>query len=327
MQILKVFLQTLIYAGLALGLAACGTLNTKPTYNPPEGFSTADTSDLELLSGLHQVKEVGPKRKKDDEDEVSPFRIDAIKETAMALGAQGALSARGKQVNAMLEKSHEHMDAVFNFEALILEDGVLPPVILKGTRTFNLDDNETIRIADETYTIVKQARFVTAPPTWRNYLWLSYEKPEAPDYTMLPKEDREAEVKAWQDGLNAGWEQGLHQADLIFAENLARLKRDYEGMVLYRKLLDQKMISAPFVAKSDLGVTGGGKKMTINDRVKRIAQQPSLNSTSKEWAPAVARPFTQVAQADLSHMHLPPNPEMELGHSEETHMDPSTYVK
>ena len=77
----------------------------------------------------------------------------------------------------------------------------------------------------------------------------------------------------------------------IFTDNLARLKRDYAGMVLYKKLLAQHMVSAPFVARTELGVTGGGSDMRINDQVLRITALPSLQSNSRKWkAIPVAHP-------------------------------------
>ncbi len=59
-----------------------------------------------------------------------------------------------------------------------------------------------------------------------------------------------------------GWFEGIDQADQIYTENLARLKRDYQGMIRYRMLLAQNMVSAPQVAHRELGVTGGGEELS-----------------------------------------------------------------
>ena len=79
------------------------------------------------------------------------------------------------------------------------------------------------------------------------------------------------------------------QADQIFSSNLARLQRDYEGIILYRKLLAQNMLSRPYVSQADLGVTGGGDDMRINDRVLRITAISQLQPNIKQWNPVIAK--------------------------------------
>ena len=119
------------------------------------------------------------------------------------------------------------------------------------------------------------------PPTWREYLVLQYTDPGMPDSSLLPRTQAEKEV--WDRYIDEGWQIGITQADVIFTENLSRLKRDYQGMVLYRTLLSQEMVSLPFVAEVNLGITGGNNEMAINDRILRITALPEFNTTSKEW--------------------------------------------
>jgi len=171
---------------------------------------------------------------------------------------------------------------LFNFNAMLLDKNVLPPVLIEGRNTLSLGGTDTIRIADRTYQILSQAKFVTAAPTWREYLWLSYKPPEAPDRTLLPRNREERLV--WKTFIEEGWRAGIQQAELIFKENVARLKRDYEGMIRYRTLLAQNMVSPPFVAQLDMGITGGGSDLTVNDRVLRITAFPTLqNNGGQEW--------------------------------------------
>ena len=75
----------------------------------------------------------------------------------------------------------------------------------------------------------------------------------------------------------------MQQAELIYKENLGRLKRDYEGMIRYRTLLAQNMVSPPFVGQLDMGVTGGGSDLTVNDRILRITALPALQADSRNW--------------------------------------------
>jgi len=59
--------------------------------------------------------------------------------------------------------------------------------------------------------------------------------------------------------------------------------------VLYHKLYAQNMVSAPFVAQADLGVTGDDREMRVNDRVLRITDTSRLNVDSHSWKAAVQK--------------------------------------
>jgi len=211
----------------------------------------------------------------------------ALKETALSLGAQSALAWRAKYINESLVQQARHLDSIYDFNSLILEHNVLPPVLLEGRNTLNLSDTQTIRISDRTYKVSKQARFITTPPNWRQYLWMDYKKPEPPNITLLPKTKSERAV--WCTYIDKGWKNGVEQANTILEESIARIKEDFVGMILYRKLLAMNMVSPPYVSDTDLGVTGDGGEIHIDDRVLRITALPALNVNSSEWRAAVAK--------------------------------------
>jgi defect in organelle trafficking protein DotC len=220
--------------------------------------------------------------------QINPVRWQALYETALSLGATGALAWRSEQINMSLEKNIKELNQVFDFNQLLLKDNVLPPVLVESDNNLNLATDDSIRLAAKTYKILSPARFVTAAPSWRSYLWMNYPKPAVPDRTLLPKNKVEAEV--WNRFIREGWQNGIQQANAIFSANLNRLRRDYSGMVLYRKMLAQEMVSAPFVAKADLGVTGDRNEMRIDDRVLRITAHSELQTDSSKWQPIITNP-------------------------------------
>jgi defect in organelle trafficking protein DotC len=239
------------------------------------GCSSETPEALYRISSVKPVAAIG----------INNIRLTALKQVARSLGAQAGLAWRADQLDKIMLHQKHNLDQIFNFNYLVLNHNVLPPVLTEGDNTLNLADDETIRAADKEYKIVALPRFVTAPPSWRDYILLNYKRPEIPNSTLLPKSAREAQV--WNEYSKIGWNEGIEQANEIFAVNLARLKRDYAGMLLYRKLLAQNMVSAPFVGQADLGVTGDKNDMRINDRVLRITSTSELKTNPKVWKPMV----------------------------------------
>jgi len=217
----------------------------------------------------------------DDETVTNHIRLKALSEIAMSLGAQGGLAWASEQINTRLQKDRWALETTYNFNGMLLSHSVLPPVLVEGNNTLSTSDPSTIRIADKNYKIIQQARFATTPPNWHTYLWTTYNKPEAPNKVLLPRNSDERKI--WRKSAKEGWQKGIEQAYSIFQQNLARLKRDYYGMILYRKLLQEKMVSAPYVSRTEMGVTGDGSNMNINDQVLRITVMPQLQTDSKNW--------------------------------------------
>lgn len=252
----------------------------------PDIVSTATLGSIQSMRGSKANQSTSALKTKN-------IRVMAVKETALSLGAQSGLANRAKEINAFLAHHARHLDKVFNFESLILENNVLPPVLLEGRNTLNLASPETIRVSDRTYKIDKQARFVTTAPNWRQFIWLDYHLPEPPDKSVLPRTPEEQ--RAWVKYTKKGWQKGKEQADVIFADNLARLRQDYTGMIRYKKLLAMNMVSPPYVARTDLGVTGDSNQIHIDDRTLRITALPGLKPNSSEWRASVGKQRDRLA--------------------------------
>lgn len=264
---------------LCLLLTSCASNNTEvnTTLN-------VDATNLDQLQNLYYCP---PHGNTSNSCVVSAIRSKALEDTAMSLAAQGGLASAAKKINCRLEKDKWNLEAIYNFNGMMLTHGVIPPVLEEGNNSLNLADPNTIRVADKTYVIVKQARFVTTPPNWRDYLWMTYSCPEVPARFLMPKNVEEQKI--WQCAVRTGWEKGVQLAYDIFQQNLATLKRDYKGMILYRKLLEMHMITPPFVARTELGVTGSGNDMRINDQVLRITELPALQTESNCWKAVVVK--------------------------------------
>ena len=218
---------------------------------------------------------------------LNEIRAKAISEAAVSYGARYALAWRASQIQESIEKHSNVLDNVYNFRALLMDHNVMPPILQKSDNSLNITNPNVIRFSDSVIEIIMPARFVTAPPSWREYINLEiYKYPEEPSNTVLPKDDDEKAL--WDRAVKKGWIEGKEQGDQIFVNSLSKLTRDYNGMSLYRQLYMQNMITAPFVSKANLGITGSTAKMRLNDQIVRITKPSELTTNHpRSWKPVI----------------------------------------
>lgn len=245
-----------------------------PTTLPANHYSLTDLQNLSTGSAYYSTHA-----------DFSTIRQQAMQQAAQALGMQAALAYESSQIDAVLETKASLLSQIFDFNQVLYQHNVLPPVLDKASHQVNINSTgDTIRIAGTTYRILAPVRFVTAPPTWHDYLWMSYPPPELPSQVLLPTNDTER--KFWQANVTLGWSEGINQAVSIFQINLARLVRDYNGMVLYKELLAQNMVSPYHLTQQQLGITGTGSNMVVDDQTMQITTQPQLQLQGKLWQAA-----------------------------------------
>jgi defect in organelle trafficking protein DotC len=211
------------------------------------------------------------------------IRMDTLQQTAAALGAQAGLLKRSVATNEMLLKEGNRLDRIFDFNAMMVYKNVLAPVLTEGRSTYSQNSEDEIRLADRMYKIEQPAKFIPHPPTWRDYLQqnVTSTKVEKPHESLLPKTEDEKAV--WDVWVQKGWSEGVLQSDAMFSQGLYRLKRDYSGMIQYKILLKQGLVSQPVVSQSNLGTTGGGSQMNLQDKVYRISAPTNLIADPKAW--------------------------------------------
>jgi defect-in-organelle-trafficking protein DotC len=246
--------------------------------NPKGAAMPADLSTV--LSGK-------PSRLNEASISIPRIRYDALQESYLKYGTQSGFARRTYEIRQLLDRNQNTLDGIYNFNALMLASSVLPAVLVESVGNLQMPDANTIRIADVTYHIESQVRFVTAAPSWRDYLYGEYaSRVGMPDAILLPKNDDEQTL--WRQYVTDGWLLGQQQADQVFRQSLMRLQRDFKGMILYRELVAKKMITVPYVAEARLGVTGDANNMNINDRIVRITDKPKLDGNPMVWKPLLA---------------------------------------
>lgn len=231
------------------------------------------------------------KENKAIEDTALPLDIrrDAIKEAALSLGARGGLAWRSYAIRQELETRGRYLDKVYDFRKLLIAAPsgfvIEPPIINESVNALLIDNGgQTAAVSERVYNIINNATIVTTPRTWRTYLDRVWGEVDSPPDILLPENDDERKI--WIERVREGWEQGILQAEDTFENDLNRLNADFMGMVRYRKLLAQGMVSPPYALQVDMGVTGNGDEMRIGDRSVHITGKPQLMTGFNEWKPA-----------------------------------------
>lgn len=286
-------MRILLTTSLCALIAASGVLMapsgkayaTLPVDNEvPLTTAEQEPVDIDILINIEPVADV----KVDDE---LPFdiRAEALKEAAVSFGARGGLAKRTFEIRKELDVRARYLDKVFDFRNLLIAapSGFMiePPVVSEAMNAQLIDiGGQTAAVSDRIYNIIRNAQIVSTARTWRTYLEREWGEVIPPPDVLLPRDDEERAL--WEEHVQKGWQYGYEQADEIFAEDLARLTSDFEGMIRYRMLLTQGMISPPYALQVDRGITGGGDEMKIGDRAVQITGVPELVTGAEQWKPA-----------------------------------------
>ena len=214
-------------------------------------------------------------------------RARAMRLAALAFGSRAGLARRSWEIAAMLERHAARLDAIYRFGALMLrEDGfaVLPPVLAGTRRAFRLArDGADAARAEEVLRIVEPARLVSAAPGWRDWLRRSWPDAAPPASVLFPRDDEEK--ARWKRLLAEGWAEGRKLADDIFAADLDRLNRSFEGVILWHRLHRAARVGAPGIEVTHAGVSGHERLMRTGAASARIARPARFALDAGRWAP------------------------------------------
>lgn len=217
-------------------------------------------------------------------DKLTP-RQKHVRDAACAVGVRGGMAESTKRIRSWLDQKAGEFDIKFQFGPLLLQDGVIPPVV---TETRDLVSQEkggfSIRYADTQYRMEVPAQFVTVTPTWRDWLYtglpLGENEIELPSPVSLPRTEDEKII--WSDSVKRCWDTGRVQARSIFEANMSKLERDYTGMVRYRILAARNVISSPVVKTQIEDAIRRAGELTISDVTKQITHQPAFDTPKRK---------------------------------------------
>ena len=231
---------------------------------------------------------------------VTNLRAQMLTDAGKTVGFRGGMAARAQLLADGLAARAAQLDMIFLFSPLINKNGTIPPVIVEARDVASFAP-EQIRTATRVYKIEKEERFVSVPPTWRDYLLVGLPVRGGVDLPTFPARPQDGKEEAiWKSAVTVGWKEGQAQADAILAANFNRLTRDYSGMLLYSTLLQQGMVTTTRVAESQQTSSNDGRVLILGDKLKRVTKKAAFESDSDKWRPTVVRgkkPAPKVAPA------------------------------
>ena len=215
------------------------------------------------------------------------MRSAAMRAAALGFAAQAGLARRGWEIAGMLERHAHRLSAIYRFRSLMLEkDGftVMPPVLAQTDRAFRLArSGRQAAGAARILRIVGPERIVSSVPHWRDYLVREWAQAQPPAAVLFPRGDAEAAL--WRRWLREGWKQGTALADDIFAADLDRLNRVFEGLVQWRRANLAGMVSAPSLETERIAASGHGRLVRIGEIRAALGPPARLELRPGEWKP------------------------------------------
>ena len=210
----------------------------------------------------------------------------AMRLAALGFGARAGLARRSWEIGAMLERLARPLSAIYRFADLTLSEHgftVLPPVLAETRQAFRLGRGQArAASARLVLRIVEPERIVGAPPHWRDYLVRSWRTPEPPPAAVLfPRGDPETAL--WRQWLAEGWAHGTALGDDIFAADLDRLNRTFEGLVRWHRLHLAGMVSAPGLTAVHAAATGHERLLRIGETSVRLDRRAIFNLDTRAW--------------------------------------------
>jgi defect-in-organelle-trafficking protein DotC len=216
------------------------------------------------------------------------IRAKLLSDAGQTVGFRAGMANRAQTLTKKIDARTAELDALFQFSTLVRPDGTLPPVIVEATDVASFSTDQ-FRLAGHVYRIEKEERFVSVPPTWRNYLFAGLSrraKVELPVPEARPQDEKELII--WREAVRSGWQRGEREADAVLDANFSRLTRDYTGMILYSPLLATGMILPTKVAESAQTVTGDARQLTLNDTLRRLTSKARFETNADKWVPVIS---------------------------------------
>ena len=230
----------------------------------------------------------------DRPDGMARIRGDALREAARRFGSQHGFARRAWEIVQLLEQRSAELSASYDFNRVATSTPgvpgvILPPVVARTFDAYALNrSSRSASHSDEYFEVLKAASLSPVVPTWREYLVIRSKEPREPPRSLMPRGGLEAgRFRQW---FNEGWDAGVDQAEAEFAKRVARLRRDYEGMLEHRRLVALGMMSPILIETEFLGMTGDIGSMSVGLHDLKIVGDAEFIIDEDPWSGANDEP-------------------------------------
>lgn len=265
----------------AVGLATISTANAAPKIYFDSGNDTFFTSADELLKAQSRVQ----KSKSVSDQIANEVRLRAISDYAKQVAMQVSIRAGMKNINTVLSQNARQLDAIYNFQPLMIHSKVVPPVVTEAVDLYNQSGAMQIRLTDRVYDIVSQARISSTPPNWRDYLNFPNDQDAYNDYIYLTagmKPETSLEKRIWAEATKEGWDIGMSQSNTVLLEAMDRLNRDYIGMIRFHRLVAEGKLDMPAISSYELYDNSNGTRLLMGEKLFQITSLPEFKKAPSD---------------------------------------------
>lgn len=217
-----------------------------------------------------------------EQNEASRARSQALLDTALGIGVKTGIDWQLRNIRLLVVQQQRTLDTIYDFESLMIQGRVVPPVIIEARDLYNQDGDHALRLSGAYYKIESQARFSSVAPSWREYLTFPSSSPAPMGFDMM-KPKNSAEERLWKQAVADGWRQGIEQANVMLEHGMDRLNRDFIGMLRFHGFVLQEKITMPIIASESIPVINDGSTMTVDETLLRITSLSEFDGDMSKW--------------------------------------------
>lgn len=263
-------------SGVLLMSTMAGSANAKLDYN------NNINSPTELLQFQERMARASDKEK--ESIIAGDIKMKAMYDYAKTIAIRAAMTSRIDNIESIIEKHSRELDAIYNFEPLMIQQRVVPPVITEARDLYNQSSNLQIRLSQALYNIERQAYFSSTAPNWREYLRFNNEGSAYGKFgyfagDMQPKTKMEGEI--WAEATAEGWELGARQANVILEQAMQKLNRDYTGMIRFHTMVLEGKLTMPSVSSYNLYNSNTGNRLIVGEELLEIDVLPTFKNVTR----------------------------------------------
>lgn len=275
MRIHKLVLAT------AVVMATISSANASSDIYFDSGNSHYFTDVNDLLKAQSKVH----RSSKIEKEMANDVRLKAIADYAKQVAMQVSMRTGMKNINDVLDRHSRQLDAIYDFQPLMIHSKVVPPVVTEAVDLYNQSGAMQIRLTDRVYDIVSQARISSTAPNWRDYLNFPKESDAYNDYIYMTagmKPETGLEKKIWEQATKEGWDIGIAQSNTVLLEAMDRLNRDYVGMIRFHRLVAEGKLDMPAISSYELYDNSNGTRMLMGETLFQITSLPQFKKAPSD---------------------------------------------